>query len=85
MTTHSMTQVPFLDLKRQYATIKDEVAIRMQEVIDSCAFAGGPFVKKFEEEFAAAHNAQYCVAVNNGTSALHVMMMALNILNQAKS
>ncbi len=71
-------KVNFLDLKAQYQAIKVEVNQAIQEVLDSAAFAGGPFVKKFEEEYAQAHNAKYCVAVNNGTSALHVMMMALD-------
>ncbi len=79
MTTQSMTQVPFLDLKRQYATIKDEVAIRMQEVIDSCAFAGGPFTEKFENAFAEYCQTDYAIGVNSGTSALHLAMLALGI------
>ena len=72
-------KVNFLDLKAQYRSIKTEVDAAIQEVLDKTAFAGGPFVKSFEESFAEAHNAKYCVAVNNGTSALHIMMMALDI------
>ncbi len=71
--------VGFLDLKSQYLSIKDEIDKAIQNVFDSMSFAGGPFVKKFESEFAQAHEANFCVAVNNGTSALHLMMMALDI------
>ena len=73
------TTVNFLDLKAQYLSIKEEVQQAIHDVFEKASFAGGPFVEKFESEFAQAHQAEYCVAVNNGTSALHVMMMALEI------
>ena len=72
-------RVDFLDLRAQYAAIKPEVDAAIQKVLDSCAFSSGPFVASFEKDFAAAHQAGYCVAVNSGTSALHVAMMALGI------
>ena len=72
-------QVPFLDLKRQYATIAEELKQPMQDVIDSCAFAGGPFTARFEENFAAYCEAGYAIGVNSGTSALHLAMAALDI------
>ncbi len=72
-------KVNFLDLKAQYASIKHEIDKAIQEVLDSCAFAAGPFVKSFEENFAKAHNAKYCVGVNSGTAALHAALMALEI------
>ena len=73
------TTVNFLDLKSQYQSIKPEIENAINEVFDSVMFAGGPFVQKFEEEFAESHMAKYCVGVNNGTAALHLMMMALDI------
>jgi dTDP-4-amino-4,6-dideoxygalactose transaminase len=72
-------KVNFLDLKSQYKSIKKEVDQAIQEVLNSCAFTAGPFGKKFEENFAKLHNAKYCVAVNNGTAALHISMMALDL------
>ncbi len=72
-------KVNFLDLKAQYATIKDEIDEAIRRVIEKTAFAAGPFVKEFEEAFAAAHKANFCVGVNSGTSALHAAMMALGI------
>jgi dTDP-4-amino-4,6-dideoxygalactose transaminase len=71
--------VPFVDLKAQYCSIKDEIDKAIQQVLDSTAFAGGPFVERFEKNFAAAHHAKYCVAVSSGTAALHVVMMALGL------
>ncbi len=72
-------KVNFLDLKAQYATIKDEIDEAIRKVIEKTAFAAGPFVKEFEEEFAAVHKARFCVGVNSGTSALHAAMMVLGI------
>jgi dTDP-4-amino-4,6-dideoxygalactose transaminase len=72
-------KVNFLDLKAQYQSIKPEIDEAIQKVLDSSAFAAGPFVKQFEENFAKAHNASFCVGVNSGTAALHAALMAFNI------
>jgi len=72
-------QVPFLDLKAQYETIKDEINIAIQAVLESCAFAGGPFVEKFEEEFADFCNTKYAVGVGSGTEALWLTLLALGM------
>ncbi len=74
-----MKNTPFFDLKRQYLVLSEELKKPMQEVIDACAFAGGPFTAQFEKEFAAYCNTAYAVGVNSGTSALHLAMLALNI------
>ncbi len=72
-------KVPFLDLKAQYESIKDEINAAIQEVLDSCAFAGGPFVEKFEKEFAAFCQCKYCIGVGSGTEALWLSLLALGI------
>ena len=72
-------KVQFLDLKAQYRSIKEEVENSLQEVMENTAFASGPFVTKFENEFASFCNTNYCVAVNSGTSALHCALLAHNI------
>jgi len=72
-------EVKFLDLKAQYLAIKDEIDKAIEDVIDKMAFSGGPFVRNFEEDFAKVHNATYCIGVNSGTSALHIVLMGLNI------
>lgn len=71
--------IPFLDLKRQYQTIKSEIEPAIQTVIDNTAFSGGVFVEKFEKEFADYCGVQYCSGVNSGTSALHLALLALDI------
>lgn len=72
-------KVNFLDLKSQYLAIKPEIDAAIQSVLMQSAFAAGPFVKSFEENFAKKHGVDYCVGVNNGTAALHVALMALGI------
>ena len=72
-------QVPFLDLKAQYESIKDEVTEAIQKVIDSCSFAGGPFVAEFEKAFAAFCGTEYTVGVGSGTEALWLSLLALGI------
>jgi dTDP-4-amino-4,6-dideoxygalactose transaminase len=72
-------KVPFLDLKAQYNTIRGEINTAIQEVLESSAFAGGPFVAKFEEQFAAFCGAKYAVGVGNGTDALWLVMLAKGI------
>jgi len=72
-------KINFLDLKAQYLSIKNEVDEAIQGVINNTAFALGPFVKSFEENFATAHKAEYCIGVNSGTSALHLALWALGI------
>ena len=72
-------EVPFLDLKAQHIVIKDEVISSLQEVMLNTAFVSGPFVQKFEEEFAEFCGVKYCVSVNSGTSALHVALLAHGI------
>jgi dTDP-4-amino-4,6-dideoxygalactose transaminase len=72
-------KVPFLDLKAQYSSIRDEINSAIQEVLDSCAFAGGPFVQKFEEEWAAYCGVKHAVGVGNGTDALWLSLLALGV------
>ncbi len=72
-------KVPFLDLKAQYDTIKDEIDDAIRQVIDSCSFAGGPFVEKFEGEFARFCGSKYAVGVGSGTEALWLSLLALGV------
>jgi dTDP-4-amino-4,6-dideoxygalactose transaminase len=72
-------KVPFLDLKAQYATIKDEIAAALQQVLDNTAFAGGPFVAAFEKDFAVYCGTKHAVGVGNGTEALWMALIALGV------
>ena len=71
--------VPFLDLKAQYSSIREEINHTIQEVLDSCAFSGGPFVEKFEKEWAAYCKVPHAVGVGSGTEALWLVLMAYGI------
>jgi len=71
--------VPFVDLKAHHAPIRAELDRAIQEVIDSGAFAGGPFVEKFEERFADYCDCQYAVGVGSGTEALWLGLLACGI------
>jgi dTDP-4-amino-4,6-dideoxygalactose transaminase len=72
-------KVPFLDLKAHHAPLIDKFDGAIREVIESSAFAGGPFVERFEEEFAAFCGSSYAIGVGNGTDALWLTLLALGI------
>ena len=71
--------IPMVDLRAQYASIKEEVDAAILDVLASGQFALGPQVSAFEEEFAAYSGARYGVAVNSGTSALHLSLLAAGV------
>lgn len=79
MNTAIDSKIPFLDLKQQYQQVKREMLEAMERVMEQSAFSGGPFVEQFEKEFAAYCQTQHAVAVNSGTSALHLAMRALGV------
>ena len=71
--------IPFLDLKAQYRQIKPQVDAAVLRVIHSGQFVLGPDVAAFEGRFAAYCNVDHCRALNSGTSALHLALLAANI------
>jgi dTDP-4-amino-4,6-dideoxygalactose transaminase len=79
VTTHNSDSVPVADLYAQYLSIKDEIDTAIANVIRSSAFIRGPFVEKFEEEFAGAIGTERCVSCANGTDALYIAMRALGV------
>ena len=72
-------KVPFLDLKTQYLSMKDEIHAAIQQVLDATAFAGGPFVAQFEKEFASFCGCREGVGVGSGTEALWICLLSLGI------
>jgi dTDP-4-amino-4,6-dideoxygalactose transaminase len=72
-------KVPFLDLRVQYASIRDEIADALQQVLDNTAFAGGPFVEKFEKDFASFCECEFAVGVGSGTAALWMALSGLGV------
>jgi len=72
-------KIPCLDLKGQHQQIKKEIFEVFEKVYDQTAFSGGPFAEEFEKQFASFCSTPYAVAVNNGTTAIHLAMLALGI------
>jgi dTDP-4-amino-4,6-dideoxygalactose transaminase len=72
-------KIPFVDLKAQYESIKDEIDTAIADVIAQTAFIGGPFVKSFESAFAEFCHVKHCIGVGNGTDALFIALKALGI------
>jgi len=71
--------VPFLDLKAQYQQMKPEIDAAIARAIESAQFVLGPEVVAFEERFASYCDVKHCLAVNSGTSALHLALLAAGI------
>jgi len=68
-----------VDLHGQYLKIKDEIDSAIQEVINSTAFIRGADVREFQDELSAYLGVKHCIACGNGTDALQVAMMALEL------
>jgi dTDP-4-amino-4,6-dideoxygalactose transaminase len=71
--------IPLVDLKAQYRSLKPEIDAAIGRVLDSSQFVLGPAVETFERTFAQYCGAAEAVAVNSGTSALHVALLAAGI------
>jgi dTDP-4-amino-4,6-dideoxygalactose transaminase len=71
--------IPLVDLKAQYQSIKKEVDSAINEVISTTGFIGGKNVEEFEKAFAAFCGTKHCVGVGNGTDALFLAIKALGI------
>ena len=72
-------KVPYIDLAAQIRPIRAEIDAALAKAIDNCTFCLGPDVAKFEQEFAAYCGSKHCLAMNSGTSALHIAMLLLNV------
>ncbi len=72
-------KVPFMNLRALHEPINDDIQDAIKEVIDRCAFAGGPFVETFERQFAAFCQCKYSVGVGSGTEALWMALLALGV------
>lgn len=74
-----MQKIQMVDLKRQYEKIKDVVDIAIHEVIDQTAFINGPQVQQFATQLANYLNVKYVIPCANGTDALQIALMSLNL------
>lgn len=74
-----VNSIPAFDIKQQYATLEAEVGSAVLEVLASGRYIGGPVVEGFEQQFAAYHGVNQCVACNSGTDALYLALRALGV------
>ncbi len=77
--TQVMPRIGCLDLKGQHKQVKAEIFAAWEKVYEQTAFSGGPYVEEFEKSFAQYVDSKYAVGLNNGTTALHLAMIALGI------
>lgn len=74
-----MTTIPFIDLKTQYARIKDSVDAGIKRVLEHGQYIMGPEVAECERRLAALAGSKHCLTVSSGTDALVAPLMALGI------
>ncbi len=74
-----MMEVPLLDLKAQYAAIRDEIKAAIHDVLESQHFILGPRVEQFESEIAHDCGVEYAVGVASGSDALLLALMAIDV------
>lgn len=79
MSVMTKTDIPLVDLKAQYRTIRDEVRAAIDGVLDSMQLTIGPNVKAFDQEFAAFCGARHAIGVGSGTDAIQLAVRALGI------
>lgn len=72
-------RIPFVDLKRQYASIKEAVFTSVEEIFQNTSFILGPAVEQFESEFAHYCDVKHAIGVASGTDALFLTLKALSI------
>ena len=73
--------IPFVNLKSQYQTLKADIDEAIQKVIDQTAFIKGPFVSEFESLFKSAYSVKHTISCANGTDAIYISLKALGIGN----
>ena len=72
-------KLPFVDLKAQYDSIKNEIDQTIYNVIQDSAFIGGKYLKTFEQNYANYIGTKHCIGVGNGTDALFIVLKCLGI------
>ena len=75
----NLMNIPFVDLKAQYQSIKNEMDSAIANVINETAFIGGKYVKEFEQNFATLYGVKHCISVANGTDSLYILMKMMGI------
>src|SRR5690606_24119 len=71
--------VPFVDLKLQYQSIRNDIDLAIESIISETAFIGGKYVKTFETAFASLYGVKHVISCANGTDSLYIIMKMLGI------
>jgi dTDP-4-amino-4,6-dideoxygalactose transaminase len=71
--------IPLVDLRAQFARLREEIGQALEVVAESGVYTLGPKVAAFEEAFAAYTGARHCIGVNSGTSALHLALLGAGV------
>src|SRR5271154_332562 len=79
MPPAAATVVPYFDLKAEYASLRDDILPALDRVCRNASFILGEEVERFEKEFAGFCEVKHCIALNSGTSALHLGLLALGV------
>ena len=79
MTAVATQEIPLVDLKAQYATIRDEVRRAIDDVLESMQLTIGPNVKAFDQEFASYIGSKHSIGVGSGTDALQLAIRACGV------
>jgi len=72
-------KIPFVDLKSQYLSIKNDIDSSLSKNLEDASFIGGSSVEAFEKKFSKMHDSKYCISVGNGTDSLFIIMKMLKI------
>jgi len=72
-------QVPFVDLKAQYLSIKPAIDQAIEDILLTTSFVGGPMVKTFEQDFARYLGIDHCLGCGNGTDAIEIVLKAMGV------
>ena len=72
-------EIPLVDLKANYVSIKSEIDDAIQQVLDDTSFINGPYLSEFEHNFARFCNAKHAIGTSSGTTALHLALLAADI------
>ena len=76
--------IPFVDLKAQYLTIKDEVKEGIDYVLENTMFIGGKPVDDFKRGFEELYGVDHCVPCANGTDAIFIVMKMMSVTSWVK-
>src|SRR5215467_12701577 len=78
-TRTSLAPIPFVDLRAQYDTLRDEMLAAIADALDGMHLFLGPRQQAFERDFAALCGVSDCITISNGTDALELALRALGV------